>query len=425
MHYTWAGNAASGNAYRLRPVGALGGGVPTSSRQPAAAQPARRRRRAARRRDEPAQLLQHVRHDRLHCRGGRRRGDRLPRRRRPPASSTGSGRRPSPQSSARAADVVGISEIENDGYGPTSAIQFLVDRLNEATAPGTYAFIDADAGTGQTERARHRRDQGRLALQAGEGHAGRRDGGAELRRLRQRRRQRPAQPARARPGVPRERDRRQVRRRRQPPQEQGQRLRRARTPATARATARSSATNAANAARRLARERPDRHRRPATCSSSATSTRTRRRTRSRRSRRRATRTSSQREIGPDAYSYVFDGQWGYLDHALGTAVDRPAQVTGVADWHVNAGRADACSTTTTTSSPRARSRRLYAPDQFRVSDHDPVVVGLNLNAPPSVDAGGPYTVAEGGSVAVAADRQRRGRRRADLCVGSRQRRRLR
>ena len=24
-------------------------------------------------------------------------------------------------------------------------------------------------------------------------------------------------------------------------------------------------------------------------------------------------------LGPDAYSYVFDGQWGYLDHALGSA----------------------------------------------------------------------------------------------------------
>ena len=40
------------------------------------------------------------------------------------------------------ADVIGINEIENDGYGPTSAIQFLVDKLNAATAPGTYAFID-------------------------------------------------------------------------------------------------------------------------------------------------------------------------------------------------------------------------------------------------------------------------------------------
>jgi len=46
-------------------------------------------------------------------------------------------------------DVLGVNELENDGYGPTSALQFLVDRLNAATAPGTYAFIDADARTGQ------------------------------------------------------------------------------------------------------------------------------------------------------------------------------------------------------------------------------------------------------------------------------------
>ena len=71
------------------------------------------------------------------------------------ASSTASGRRPSPRSSAPNADVIGIDEIENDGYGADSAIQFLVDRLNEATAPGTYAFIDADAGTGQMNALGH------------------------------------------------------------------------------------------------------------------------------------------------------------------------------------------------------------------------------------------------------------------------------
>ena len=46
-------------------------------------------------------------------------------------------------------DVLGVNELENDGFGPGSAIQFLVDKLNAATAPGTYAFIDADADTGQ------------------------------------------------------------------------------------------------------------------------------------------------------------------------------------------------------------------------------------------------------------------------------------
>src|SRR4051794_16904066 len=40
-------------------------------------------------------------------------------------------------------DVLGIMEIENDGYGPDSAIQFLVGKLNAATSTGKYAFVDA------------------------------------------------------------------------------------------------------------------------------------------------------------------------------------------------------------------------------------------------------------------------------------------
>src|SRR6185295_6911527 len=45
---------------------------------------------------------------------------------------------------------------------------------------------------------------------------------------------------------------------------------------------------------------------------------------------------------------------------------------------------------------------LYEVNPYRTSDHDPVVVGLNPNAPPTVDAGGPYSVVEGGSVLVMA-----------------------
>ncbi|VAW33102.1 VgrG protein [hydrothermal vent metagenome] len=40
------------------------------------------------------------------------------------------------------ADVVGLVELENDGYGSLSAIQDLVNGLNAVTAPGTYAIID-------------------------------------------------------------------------------------------------------------------------------------------------------------------------------------------------------------------------------------------------------------------------------------------
>jgi predicted extracellular nuclease len=51
--------------------------------------------------------------------------------------------------SALDAAVVGVIEIGNDGYGPGSSITVLTERLNAATSPGRYAFIDADARTGE------------------------------------------------------------------------------------------------------------------------------------------------------------------------------------------------------------------------------------------------------------------------------------
>lgn len=43
------------------------------------------------------------------------------------------------------ADVVGLIEIENDGFGANSAVQDLVNGLNAASAPGTYAVITEPA----------------------------------------------------------------------------------------------------------------------------------------------------------------------------------------------------------------------------------------------------------------------------------------
>ena len=97
--------------------------------------------------------------------------------------------------------------------------------------------------------------------------------------------------------------------------------------------------------------------------------------------------------GPDAYSYVFDGQWGYLDHALGSASIVP-QVAGVGDFHINSDEPSVLDYNTDFKTANLVAT-LYAPDKFRVSDHDPVVIGLNPNAAPSVDAGGPYAVDEG------------------------------
>jgi predicted extracellular nuclease len=47
------------------------------------------------------------------------------------------------------ADVVGLTEIENDGTSPTSAIQDLVSGLNQYVGADTYAFVDDGGATRQ------------------------------------------------------------------------------------------------------------------------------------------------------------------------------------------------------------------------------------------------------------------------------------
>jgi len=77
--------------------------------------------------------------------------------------------------------------------------------------------------------------------------------------------------------------------------------------------------------------------------------------------------------GTYAYSYTFDGQAGYLDHALANQ-SLLAQVTGAADWHINSDEPDILDYDT--SFKPAAQDALYEPNQYRSSDHDPVVVGL-------------------------------------------------
>ncbi|MFN3374386.1 MAG: OmpL47-type beta-barrel domain-containing protein, partial [Chloroflexus sp.] len=88
--------------------------------------------------------------------------------------------------------------------------------------------------------------------------------------------------------------------------------------------------------------------------------------------------------GPHAYSYVFNGQWGYLDYALANASLSP-QVSGVAEWHINADEPLVLDYNTNFKSA-SQINTLYAPDFYRTSDHDPVVVGLNLDGTPPVTA---------------------------------------
>ena len=84
-------------------------------------------------------------------------------------------------------------------------------------------------------------------------------------------------------------------------------------------------------------------------------------------------------LGADAYSFNFNGESGYLDHALASASLRP-QVTGAAEWHINADEPVVLDYNLEFKSPN-QVNTLYAATPFRCSDHDPLVVGLNLTAP--------------------------------------------
>jgi uncharacterized repeat protein (TIGR01451 family) len=98
-------------------------------------------------------------------------------------------------------------------------------------------------------------------------------------------------------------------------------------------------------------------------------------------------------LGPTAYSYLFDGQLGHLDYALANA-SLDEQVAGVAVWHINADEVPLLDYNDEIrdvgepdydekpdGSALTPPRTLFEPaSPYRVSDHDPVVVGLFADA---------------------------------------------
>jgi predicted extracellular nuclease len=392
LNYTWGGNAASGNAYRVRPVNALNGYV---NFEPSNPRPSSVPEVGGTVRVVGMNLLNFfntfsgctngVGGDPASCRG---------------ASNANEFDRQWVKTVAAIVamnpDVVGFNEIENDGYGPTSAIQFLVDQLNAATAPGTYAFINADAATGQTNalgvdgikvgmiyKPAIVTPWGQTAVLNSVAFV---NGGDSA--------------ARNRPSL-------------------AQAFQVNTTGAVFivninHLKSKGSACDSAdagdgqgnctqvrvNAAVELMNwfatdptgtGDPDilmvgdynsyAMEDPITAIKNAGFT-----------------NLIESFLGPDAYSYVFDGQWGYLDHALGSA-SLVGQVNGVGDYHINSDEPSVLDYLEDFKSA-GQLVSLYAPDQFRISDHDPVMIGLTPNAPPTVDAGGSYSVNEGGSVAL-------------------------
>ena len=83
------------------------------------------------------------------------------------------------------------------------------------------------------------------------------------------------------------------------------------------------------------------------------------------------------------YSYVFNGQWGSLDHALGNISNTQKAQAG--KLHINADEPDALDYNIqldngTVVKTAQQQTDLFAPDAFRSSDHDAVYVDLNLSA---------------------------------------------
>jgi predicted extracellular nuclease len=81
-------------------------------------------------------------------------------------------------------------------------------------------------------------------------------------------------------------------------------------------------------------------------------------------------------VGTGAYSYVFDGQAGYLDHALASN-SLQVQTVGATEWHINADEPISLDYNTEYKSAGQVSS-FYSSDAYRSSDHDPLMVALKL-----------------------------------------------
>lgn len=382
MTYTWAGNSASPNAYRIRPINALGGYVNFEATNP--------------RPTSVPEVGGNVKVVGMNLLNFFNTFDGLPDN--VNNCSNGVGGVPAdcrgadtqaefdrqwPKTVAALlalnADVIGVNEIENDGYGPDSALQILVNKLNDATAPGTYAFIDVDANTGQTNA------MGTDAIKVGLLYKP-----AVVTPVGQTAALNTVAFVNGGDATPRSR------------------------PSLAQAFEQNSNGQVFIVdvnhlkSKGSACTTPDAGDGQGNCNQ--------------------VRLNAVTELvswlasdptgtgdpdilfvgdynsyamedpiiyledagythliktflGPDAYSYVFDGQWGYLDHALASP-SLVEQVTGVADYHINSDEPSVLDYNTDFKTANLQAT-LYAPDQFRVSDHDPVIVGLCT--PPSLN----------------------------------------
>ena len=83
------------------------------------------------------------------------------------------------------------------------------------------------------------------------------------------------------------------------------------------------------------------------------------------------------KVGSSAYSYGFGGEVGYLDHMLATN-ELTALVDAVDEWHINADEPRAFDYNIEKKSD-GQLGSYYGSDAYRASDHDPVIVSFTFN----------------------------------------------
>ncbi len=88
--------------------------------------------------------------------------------------------------------------------------------------------------------------------------------------------------------------------------------------------------------------------------------------------------------GEDAYGFVFDGQLGYLDHALANEALVPL-ITDVTDWHINADEVNLLDYNDPIQDAgegsfeaKPSTSSFFSENAFRSSDHDPLIIGIDF-----------------------------------------------
>ncbi|MGL5814706.1 MAG: ExeM/NucH family extracellular endonuclease [Aeromonas sp.] len=106
--------------------------------------------------------------------------------------------------------------------------------------------------------------------------------------------------------------------------------------------------------------------------------------------------------GTDTYSYSYEGELGNLDHALANP-SLAKKVVGIEDWHINSAESNFFEYGKKYSGQLGKSE-----GPFSASDHDPVLVAIQYPLPPTGELGlsvSAANVEEGSTLALAVQRK--------------------